>query len=266
MTSFSERHGLTTDIPIQTREAPSALRSTIVDLAYSAGLKPSELRKIVCKVLFETPDPNNWSERPNIDDEVRRLLEDAQWNDVYDVIENVAVAVNGTQHALFPTRSKEYREFESELNRLFRRRGIGWQLRDFLIEYRGDEGVAAALDAAPRLLVETGRQTAATVLHEALKDLARRPSAEVTGAVQHAMAALECVARDKGATKETLGELIRRGRVQLPPPLDQAVAMIWGFASNNGRHLTEGRPPTFAEAELIVGLCAVLSMYLARKP
>jgi hypothetical protein len=151
MASFSERHGLTTDIPIQTREAPSALRSVIVDLAYAAGLKPSKLRAIVCQVLFEAPDSSNWSEFPNIDGEVRRLLEDAQWNDVYDVIEEVAVAVNGTQHAFSPNKSSEYREFESELNRLFRRRGIGWQLRDFLIEYRGDEGVAAALEAAPRL-------------------------------------------------------------------------------------------------------------------
>lgn len=266
MDTFSERHGLTADIPIQTREAPLALRSVIVDLAYGTGLKPSELRKIVCQVLFEAPDPNNWSELPNIDHEVRQLLDDAQWNEVYDVIEKIAIVINGGAPPITRIKLSKYVEFESDLNRLFRRRGIGWQLRDSRIEYRGDEGVAAALDAAPRVLAETGRQTAATELHEALRDLARRPSAEVTGAVQHAMAALECVARDKGATKETLGDLINRGRVQLPPPIDKAVGMIWGFASNNGRHLTEGRPPTFDEAELIVGLCAVLSMYLARKP
>lgn len=265
MPSFSERHGYANDIAIVTREAPTALRTAIVELVYRHGMKPSGLRRIVCDVLFEAPNKNNWSETPNIDEEVRGLLQDAAWYDVYDVVEKVCSALNPSPHPLFPTTTQACREFEAELNRLFRRRGIGWQIRDHRVEYRGDEGVAVALEEAPQLLVATGRHTAATELHEAVKDLSRRPKPEVTGAIQHAMAALECVARDLGASKDTLGALINRNLLPLPLPLPAAIEKLWGYASNHGRHIQEGHPPTFEEAELVVGLCAVTCQYLARK-
>jgi len=48
-------------------------------------------------------------------------------------------------------------------------------------------------------------------LHEALDDLSRRPEPDLTGAIQHAMAALECVASDTyGNPKATLGDIIKR--------------------------------------------------------
>lgn len=265
MPSFSERHGYANDIAIVTREAPAALRNAIVELVYRYGMKPSALRRIVCDVLFEIPNPSNWSETPNIDGEVRALLQDADWYDVYDVVEKVCSALNPSPHGFFPTTTETCREFEAEVNRLFRRRGIGWQIRDHRVEYRGDEGIAAAIEEAPQLLVATGRHTAASELHEAVKDLSRRPKPEVTGAIQHAMAALECVARDLGASKDTLGTLINRDLLPLPQPLPSAIEKLWGYASNHGRHIQEGYPPTFEEAELVVGLCAVTCQYLSRK-
>lgn len=265
MDFFSERHGFAHDIPIITREAPPMLRTAIIELAYRAQLLPSTLRKIVCNVTFETPDPNNWSERPNVDEEVRRLLLDAAWYDVYDVIERICDALNVNQHPMFFSPSQACRQFESEVNRLFMRRGVGWQLKNARIEYRADPGVATALAQAPNLLVNSGRPTAASELHEAIRDLGRRPQPEVTGAIQHAMAALECVARHLGGTTDTLGELIARQRVPLPPPLGTALSKLWGFASENGRHLLEGRSPSFEEAELVVGLSAVTCQYLAQK-
>jgi len=195
METFSERHGYNRDIPITTREAHEALRTAVIDVAYRLGMKPSALRTILCRVLFETPNRNNWSETPNIDEEARGLMTDAAWYEVYDVIEQISIALSPNPHPMFPSMSAASREFESELNRLFKRRGIGWQIRDRRVEYRGEEGVAAALDEAPQMLAATGRVTATTELNEAVKDLGRRSSPEVTGAIQHAMAALECVAR-----------------------------------------------------------------------
>ena len=47
-------------------------------------------------------------------------------------------------------------------------------------------------------------------IHEALQDLSRRPQPDLTGALQHALAALECLARDvTGENKPTLGQLMR---------------------------------------------------------
>jgi hypothetical protein len=45
-------------------------------------------------------------------------------------------------------------------------------------------------------LLQSGRNTAENELREVFRDLARRRTPDLTGAVQHAGAALECVARD----------------------------------------------------------------------
>lgn len=104
--------------------------------------------------------------------------------------------------------------------------------------------------------------TAANEIHEALTDISRRPTADVTGAIQHAMAALECVAREVDGSSDTLGRII--GRLTLPAPLDGALHKLWGFASEQGRHIQEGREPRFEEAELVVTVASAVSVYLLR--
>ena len=77
------------------------------------------------------------------------------------------------------------------------------------------------------------------------------------------MAALECTARDlTGDKNATLGKIIDRNPDLFPKPLDQAVDKLWGYASENGRHLREDGAPGFAEAELIVNTSAALCGYL----
>ena len=89
MRSFSERHGYEPpDAEISVRhDAPQWLRDLIIDLAYEAKFKPSELRSFLCRLLLETVDTNNWSDFPNIDNEVRGLLSGAPWFYVYDMVE-----------------------------------------------------------------------------------------------------------------------------------------------------------------------------------
>lgn len=72
-------------------------------------------------------------------------------------------------------------------------------------------------------------------------------------------------ARSDGDAKATLGEAVKRYPGLLPKPLDEAVSKIWGFASNEARHVLEGRETNREEAEFLVGLSATLSTYLTRK-
>jgi hypothetical protein len=156
--------------------------------------------------------------------------------------------------------------FSEEINRYFRGRGIGWQLVDGQIEVRGSEAFEEAVHQAKEILDSQGRRTATIELHEAILDLSRRPAPDITGAIQHAMAALECVSREVvNDQKPTLGDLIKRNPNLFPKPLDQAIEKAWGYTSETGRHLKEGNSPTFEEAELIVGLAGVLCRYLAKK-
>lgn len=80
------------------------------------------------------------------------------------------------------------------------------------------------------------------------------------------MAALECTAREAvGDPRATLGEILKRSPDLLPKPLDDGISKLWGYASETGRHLREGRLPSRAEAELLVGVAASACTYLTAR-
>lgn len=256
MNTFSSRHGYSRpDAEITIRhDAPAAVREALIAVAYRCGLTPKPLREVLCQLLYRTPDPSNWTEFPNVDYEVHGLIADCEWFEVYDFVEILAGLSPGSSPSL-----------DDEVNRYFRRAGVGWQLVNGRLETRGTEAFEQAVRQGREELGRRGKSTAATELHEAIQDLSRRPDPEVTGAIQHAMAALECVARDACISKDTLGDLVRRHPALFPRPIDQIVEKAWGYTSNFGRHLQEGRPPEFDEAELMVGISGVLCRYLARR-
>ncbi len=88
------------------------------------------------------------------------------------------------------------KRFEDGLKGFFRENGIGWAMEKGQIVVSGSEAFSAMPKQAIELLGQTGRQTAAKEIHEAIQDLSRRPKPDVTGSIQHAMASLECVMRD----------------------------------------------------------------------
>jgi hypothetical protein len=159
------------------------------------------------------------------------------------------------------------KRFEDGLNEIFRENGIGWAMERGRIVVRGSEAFSAVPKQAIELLRQIGRQTAANEIHEAIQDLSRRPKPDVTGSLQHAMASLECVIRDlTGQPGKTLGNLIsdNRARLNTSRPLDEALEKLWGYASETGRHLQEGREPRFADAELVVTVAAAVAIYLSQ--
>lgn len=166
-------------------DAPERLREAVVTIAYCACLEPSDVRSIVCQVLLRAADRNNWSNFPNIDVEVRDNLRDCLWFDVYDVVEGIAGYLQ--QH---PRQTSDHKQasavFDEQLNRFFRREGIGWQLVQGRLEMRGTEAFELAVRQGRDELWAAGKTTAATELHEAIQDMSRRPDPEITGAVQHA--------------------------------------------------------------------------------
>jgi hypothetical protein len=255
---FSDRHGYSArsaEIIIR-EDAPEELRYMVAHIARMVGMTPSAIRNVVCEVLFVAPDRDNWSD-PNMWDEVQALLRTCEWVKVYDVAETLWRNLEE-----WPDDQLRYQD---ELNRLFREKGIGWELKDGIgIVYRGEEPFEAATSEATKILAETGRTTAAGELREALSDLSRRPNPDVSGAIQHAIAALECVARDIARDrKRTLGELIPK--LGLPRPLDEAVIKLWGYASERARHRREGEAVSDDEAEMVVSVAAAVSTFLAKR-
>ena len=215
------------------------------------------------------PDGSNWSEYPNVWGEVEGLVYGCDWFKVYDIVEALYAAMS-KQDAITRKTAPKFAhtasKFAEEMNEFFVEEGIGWQLVDGHIVTRGTEAFEAEVTEATVALQASERPTAARHLHEALQDLSRRPEADLPGAVYHAMGCLECVARDlTGDGKATLGEALKRYPGLLPKPLDTALSQIWGYASNEARHVQEGRETSREEAELLVGLAAALSTYMTRK-
>lgn len=255
--SFSRRYGFAgkaAEITIR-QDAPADLRFALLQTAVDLGFGPKALRTVVCRVLLQPPDPGNWSEYPNVWDEVQRLVRDCLWFRVYDIIEELSKVMG--------PRSQDYAR---EMNVIFVERGIGWQLENNRIVTRGEEAFEAAVRAAAPELAAAGRATAKGEITEALLDLSRRPDPDITGAIQHGIAALECVARDAtGMPKATLGDILKARPALIPAPLDGALEKLWGYSSQYGRHILEGRPPSYEEAELAVGIAASTATYLSRK-
>jgi hypothetical protein len=257
--SFSDRfgyHGPEVEITIR-EDAPEAVRDGILMLGYGADLGPGGMRDILCTVLLTRPDANNWSPG-NIENEVSRLIDRAPWYKVYDFAERLYRDIASRD----PFQEAAPR-FESQLNQLFREQGVGWEMKDGILVARGSEAFALATGHATEVMRDAGSPTAANEIHEALKDISRRPHADVTGAIQHGMAALECVAREVDDSTDTLGQIIKR--LDIPPPLDRSLHQLWGFASEQGRHILEGREPTFEEAELVVTVASAVGVYLLRR-
>jgi hypothetical protein len=262
---FSKRNrysGAPKEITIR-EDAPEGLRFFVLQTARDLDWAPSSLRAVLCRALRVKPDDGNWSEFPNIWDEVQRLMYGCEWFKVYDIIEAMYArfAKNDSENG-----QHDAAQFAGAINGFFIEEGIGWQLVDGHIVTRGTEAFEAVVTDASAVLEASGRPTAAKHLHEALQDLSRRPEADLPGAIYHAMGSLECVARDlTGDSKATLGEILKRHQGLLPKPLDTALSQIWGYASNEARHVEEGREPNREEAELVVGLAAALTSYLTRK-
>lgn len=257
--NFSKRKGFNSlnqkEIVVR-EDAPEGLRGFIRMAFYNLGKKPSDLRSITSRVLKIPPDRNNWSDFPNIDYEVEEHLMNCQWYKVYDIIEVIIQSLDH-QQAL---------DFADEINEYFIENGIGWKIEDGLVETRGDDVFETAVKTVEKVLEIAKLPTAKTEIKEAIKDLSRRPEPDITGAIQHSLACLECVAREvSGNKKATLGELIKKHPNIVPKPLDVAIEKIWGFTSEQGRHLKEGNAPDYLEAELVVELTASISTYLGKK-
>ncbi len=262
MKRFSDRFELQSEHPEITirHEAPIELRGVFLDLILELGLNAYDVRTICCRVLRKRANKDIWSES-NVYGEAQQLLDSCEWYEFYDIVE--AVYDELPFRAARGTESSPRDSFETELNSYFKKHGIGWQLSSGQVEIRGPEAFAEVVARAQAALEKSSFVTASREIHEALRALSRRSEPDITGAIQHALAAVECAMREIYEDPQpTMGKLLSKYPDLVPPPLNTALEKLWGFASERGRHLREGRYPSFAEAELTVSIAAAIATYL----
>lgn len=256
---FSKRYGISPaekEIIIR-YDAPYELRQYVGTLLlqfYKGTLK--QMRSVLCSTAMISPDPSNWGENDFMKFEIESIIERCNWYRVYEIIEV------GYEKIV----KEEYKEeFENSINEFFIENGIGWRMENGELLVRGEDSFEKDVSSAKELLSAAGLETSAGEIKEAIYDLSRMPEPDITGAVQHAGAALECVARKVTGSKDTLGKLINAHPEIVPSPINEVISKLFGYASEKGRHLKEGMLPSFEEAELLVHLSASLCSYLTKK-
>ena len=100
-----------------------------------------------------------------------------------------------------------------------------------------------------------------------MDDLSRRPNPDLSGAIQHAYVALDAAGPVvvEGHPRTLIAKLNKSGKIVTPPPIDQAILKLWGYASQYGRHRTEGKDPHPDDAELAVHVAAAVTWYYLKK-
>jgi hypothetical protein len=230
-----------------------------IDKPLELGFRPGWLREIVCRVLRERPDPDNWSEFPNIWGEVEGLTYGCPWFKVYDIIEAIYKPMAGDQ----PKKAKLYAD---ELNDAFTHKGVGWQMLAGQIATRGNDAFERTVQTSEAELMAGGRVTAAGRIGKAVQALSARPLPDTSGAISHATSAMECVFHDITGSNLTLGGYLKQHSDLYPATMQKAIEGLWGFASNEGaRHGREGLEPEREDAEFIVAIAAAMTAYLNRK-
>ena len=180
---------------------------------------------------------------------VSLMMDRLPWYAVFDLVEKVCPG------------EMKFAPLQDDINECCEEYGIAWKLVDGLVQERGDEIHERLIQDATSALTTTGRPTAAAELRKAIAALSERPDPDTRGAVSRAVGAVEALARDiSGYRNATLGQLA--GKLGLPSPLPEAIAKVWGYASDRARHVREGQTIELDQAYLVVNLCATLASHL----
>jgi hypothetical protein len=254
---FSKRFGiLPKPMGLVRNEAPLKMRLALVLLLSENNVDICVVAEALCKAERKVPPTYLHTSYLSMRAVQRwdlielELRSRADWHEVYDFIEILCAQLGN-------------HEIEQKISELFVEFDVGWKVLHGRIEIRGDELFESTVQTARENLDRAGRLTAKAELEEAMASLSRRPVPDSRGAVARSVGALEALAKD--ITKEstaTLGQLIKR--LDLPQPLDIAATKLWGYASDQARHVTEGVIPNHSEAAFVVQVCAAFVSYLSK--
>ena len=156
----------------------------------------------------------------------------------------------------------------SAINEARRANSLGWKMEADIFTVVAS---TAQHDNAARIIdgLEAAQlRTSARELREAHSDLSRRPLPDISGGIQHAGAAIECLAREiSGDTKLSLGDIIKKREDLFPGAYRKMADAMWGIVSNQGRHMKEEGEASLKDALFVVGSITNLAAFLlAQRP
>lgn len=248
---FSNRLGAADTRALVYDDAPLAFRQSVLSALDVSLILPGRVLAVVqAGAAMPRPDDqyvDSWASK--------YMIERCEWPRVFDIAEQgyQSLATSGTID------SAKSGRFEDAINFACHANSLGWRMSSGRFKIFGnsvDEDVT--LDAVTALS-NAGLVTSARELDAARQDLSRRPDPDITGAMQHAGAALECVGREITQDRSrTFGQILSEHPNLFPGAYRKVAEGVWGIVSNNGRHIQEGAEPAREEALALVNLVAAL--------
>ena len=126
---FSNRYGYGRRTNPAREVAPESVRVGLREVLKKIGFTtPSPQRQIICEALRARPDPYNWSEYPNIDTEVERLIHDIEWFTFYDLCEKLNALEEVREKGVMSDYSGTL--FAHEMNKIFAEENVVYRFKE----------------------------------------------------------------------------------------------------------------------------------------
>ena len=253
---FSDREGVRVPKPIVYDAAPDGLRYGLREILHGLGYRaPTDQRRILCLAMRTSPDPDNWTDYPNVDDEVVRLLTFGPWYRLLDALERIPLYLSPELTALY----------YSEMNLLLSEEGVGYRFEYGKLTRVGAEEFHAALDQTRSALGNERFAEALRQLERAVEFRNSRPpdwANAIKEAVNSVEATLQIVYARPGVALTTISS------DDFPPELPSGIRQLFrslysqGSGTVGARHASiGGNEPTAARAELAIHVAAALHTY-----
>ena len=272
-TPFSGKYGYAPQLSnLIYEDAPEQVRVGLREVLGKCGYdSPSQQRDIICEALRKRLNPRNWSEYPNIDGEVDRLIHGCEWYTFYDMCERIyskltpsaeigRLKQNIRDLMLNPTHTS----FDKELNQLMKEEGIGYVMLDGRITKVGSE----EFDQAPREAAEELDDSRSSVPLQQFKkalDFRNGMPPDYANVVKEAVNAVEGVWQILTNMPGTaLPTLLSSIEPPLPSGLKKLYDGLYGYGSGSegARHAgIGGDVPEAEDAEFIIHSAAASIRY-----
>jgi hypothetical protein len=274
---FSERQGYVGPREIVYRdELTYELRQPIIDI-----LRRSVSREFLPERIESLFNPYGIDQLPRRDGpmiitedersatdftDAKRVLLACEWYRLYDLLEDVFQRLDfHDQEQRAHNEEFQAYPFQKRINDYFIHAGIGWQMVNGKISTRGDAAFEQTIAIATAELKASGRPMAADHIERAICNLSVRPKPDLSGAIGHATAAMECVLHDITGKALTFGDYVKKYPDHFPGAMKKALGSLWGYTSEEARHGKEGVEPASEDAGFVVAIAAAFVTYLNRK-
>ncbi len=254
--SFSVREGLRSESSLIYDEAPGALRYGLREVLHVLGYQtPTAQRLILCKSLRVIPDRSNWTDYPNIEDEVVYLLETEPWHKFFDALERIRQFLSEEEAVVYYER----------MNALFADERVGYRFESGNIVRVGTEEFHDAVRVAQHAL--TGERFAEPRRQfERACEFRNALPADWSNAIKEAVnsveAVLQIIYERPSATLTSIAS--NDFPAELPGNIKKLFLSLYGQGSGTvgARHASiGGNEPSGPRAELAIHMAAALHAF-----